>query len=198
MSLHIHLRDLNPHVVQSWANVFSDCQDVTVTHGNILEIEADAIISPANSFGFMDGGIDQAYTDYFGWQLQEHLQEIIRREHHGELLIGQAALIPTHHRQIPFLLSCPTMRVPGDVSNTMNAFLAFRAALLKIKHHNAKAERHIRTLLSPGLGTLTGRISPQHCAQQMRYAYEVVVKESVNYPKTLREESNRQQNMCNF
>lgn len=26
-------------------------------------------VSPANSFGFMDGGIDMAYSLHFGWQL---------------------------------------------------------------------------------------------------------------------------------
>ena len=26
-------------------------------------------VSPANSFGFMDGGIDAAYSRHFGWQM---------------------------------------------------------------------------------------------------------------------------------
>ena len=26
-------------------------------------------VSPANSFGFMDGGIDMAYSQHFGWQM---------------------------------------------------------------------------------------------------------------------------------
>ena len=26
-------------------------------------------VSPANSFGFMDGGIDMAYSLHFGWQM---------------------------------------------------------------------------------------------------------------------------------
>ena len=30
---------------------------------------ADAIVSPANSFGFMDGGIDYCYSEHFGWQM---------------------------------------------------------------------------------------------------------------------------------
>ena len=30
---------------------------------------ADAIVSPANSFGFMDGGIDMVYSKRFGWQM---------------------------------------------------------------------------------------------------------------------------------
>lgn len=26
-------------------------------------------VSPANSFGFMDGGIDMVYSRHFGWQM---------------------------------------------------------------------------------------------------------------------------------
>jgi len=29
----------------------------------------DFQVSPANSFGFMDGGIDMAYSSRFGWQM---------------------------------------------------------------------------------------------------------------------------------
>lgn len=29
-------------------------------------------VSPANSFGFMDGGIDLAYSLHFGWQMYEY------------------------------------------------------------------------------------------------------------------------------
>jgi O-acetyl-ADP-ribose deacetylase (regulator of RNase III) len=192
------LRDLNPAIVQAWKAVFADCHHVDAAFGNILETPADAIISPANSFGFMDGGIDLAYTHFFGWQLQQRLQEIIQNEHHGELLIGDCILMETQHPHIPFLLSCPTMRVPGDVSNTMNAFLAFRAALLKVKHYNATASKPIETILCPGLGTLTGRISPEHCALQMRYAYEAVVKETVPFPKRLWDETSVQEKLTNF
>lgn len=31
--------------------------------GSILDVEGDALVSPVNSFGFMDGGIDRAYVD---------------------------------------------------------------------------------------------------------------------------------------
>jgi O-acetyl-ADP-ribose deacetylase (regulator of RNase III) len=192
------LRDLNPAIVQAWKAVFADCPHVNVAFGNILETPADAIISPANSFGFMDGGIDLVYTRFFGWQLQQRLQEIIQHEHHGELLIGDCILMETQHPNIPFLLSCPTMRVPGDVSNTMNAFLAFRAALLKVKHYSATASKPIETILCPGLGTLTGRISPEHCALQMRYAYEAVVNHSVPFPQDLCKAATLQEQLSEY
>ena len=43
------------------------------SHPEILESSADAIVSPANSFGYMDGGIDLVYLHRFGWELQTAL-----------------------------------------------------------------------------------------------------------------------------
>jgi hypothetical protein len=50
------------------------------------------------------------------------------------------------------------MRVPQDISQTLNAYLAFRAALISIKGFNANDGRGIESVLCPGLGTLTGAI----------------------------------------
>jgi O-acetyl-ADP-ribose deacetylase (regulator of RNase III) len=39
---------------------------VTVHQVSILDVACDAVVSPANSFGFMDGGIDAVYLSLFG------------------------------------------------------------------------------------------------------------------------------------
>ncbi|MCP4502544.1 MAG: hypothetical protein GY822_21550 [Deltaproteobacteria bacterium] len=39
------------------------------------EAEGDDLVSPANSFGFMDGGIDQVYIQRFGSALQTKVQQ---------------------------------------------------------------------------------------------------------------------------
>ena len=39
---------------------------VRVVEGDILSLDVAAVVSPANSFGFMDGGLDGVYTRYFG------------------------------------------------------------------------------------------------------------------------------------
>ncbi len=48
------------------------------------------------------------------------------------LKIGQAIIMETNDpdQQIKYLISAPTMRVPENVENTPNAYLAFRATLL--------------------------------------------------------------------
>jgi O-acetyl-ADP-ribose deacetylase (regulator of RNase III) len=165
------LRDRNPALVAAWRQEFAGVSAVEVSQGDIFDLTADAIVSPANSFGFMDGGIDLVYSQRFGWKLQEDLQRIIHSEYGGELPVGLAVIVPTHDAAIPLLISAPTMRVPMDVSNTVNAYLAFRATIRATSHYNRSAPSPIETILCPGLGTATGRIPAATCARQMRYAH---------------------------
>jgi O-acetyl-ADP-ribose deacetylase (regulator of RNase III) len=69
------LRDRSSAVVEAWRAEFIEAPDVEVSGGDIFDLSADAIVSPANSFGFMDGGIDLVYSQHFGWGLQERLRE---------------------------------------------------------------------------------------------------------------------------
>src|SRR5687767_13486084 len=166
MSIQLHLCALDPAMAHAWAAHFGSQPNVRIHEGDILERKADAILSPANSFGFMDGGIDLAYSHYFGWQLQDRLQQLLRRDHAGELPVGGAVVVQTQHKAIPFLVSAPTMRVPGEISETVNVYLAFRAALLAVQ-----ASKHIKSLLSPALGTGVGAMPIERASRQMYAAY---------------------------
>jgi O-acetyl-ADP-ribose deacetylase (regulator of RNase III) len=186
MKLEIYLRDMNNKIVSEWEKTFSGCDDVYISCGNIFDIKADAIISPANSFGFMDGGIDGYYSEYFGRNLQKNLQIKIQNEFFGELPVGMATIIETGDTVIKYLVSCPTMRVPEDISKTLNAYLAFRAGLIEIiKLNQSNAKNKILSVLCPGLGTLTGKISPAICARQMKYAYNSIIKKTISFPDDL-------------
>ncbi len=52
------LVDKNPSMVSSWKKLFDGEENVNILNTNIREVPSDAILSPANSFGFMDGGVD--------------------------------------------------------------------------------------------------------------------------------------------
>jgi len=179
-TLKLYLRDINPDMVDAWKKHFQDEPNVEVSQGDIFNgTRADAIVSPANAFAYMDGGIDLAYSRHFGWDLSAHLREVLFQEYAGELLVGQATIIDikpfkpdTNYR---WLISAPTMRIPMDVSDTVNAYLAFRGTLLAVKKHNANwetwPEKYINSILCPGLGTAIGNMSPEVCAQQMSFAW---------------------------
>ena len=181
----LYLRDLDQDVVDAWLVHFRQVPGVHVSQGNILDLEADALVSPANSFGFMDGGIELAYSQRFGWTLQERLQDELLAHHDGELPVGQAVVIDTYDGRLPRLISAPTMRIPSEIQGTVHAYLAFRAALRAVKLYNASAAEPIRSLASPGLGTAIGRLPPAVCAQQMFAAYAVVLLRMENRPLNL-------------
>jgi O-acetyl-ADP-ribose deacetylase (regulator of RNase III) len=176
MQLSIYLRDVNPEVVSAWRKSFENVALVEISCGDIFGKVADAIVSPANSFGYMDGGIDLAYSRYFGWKLQDRLQATLKTEFFGELPVGQALVLATENTRIPFLVSAPTMRVPTTVRNTVNVYLAFRAALIAVLIQNRTHEKKISSLLVPGLGTGVGEMPPEKAANQMRSAYAAVVE----------------------
>ena len=63
--LTIRLIDRLEPLVAEWQKVMPS-STVEIVHGDIFSRPADALVSPANSFGFMDGGIDLAYSRRFG------------------------------------------------------------------------------------------------------------------------------------
>jgi len=73
------LFDINPAMIQAWEEFFGDIKNVQILKKDISKISCDALVSPANSFGFMDGGIDYAISLRLGWGLQFKLQEKIRQ-----------------------------------------------------------------------------------------------------------------------
>lgn len=90
------------------------------------------------------------------------------------------------HPDIPWCISAPTMRVPCDVADSVNAYLAFRAALRAVLAHNASGLPRISRVLSPGLGTSVGQMPVARCARQMRVAWDRVLGAKAWPPKSLR------------
>ena len=76
---------------------------------------------------------------------------------------------------LPSCPSAPTMRVPTNIHDTVNVYLAFRAALLAVRRHNASSGDIIRCLLAPAFGTVVGGMSYARAARQMAAAYRAVV-----------------------
>ena len=201
------LRDINKEMVKAWQEVFRADRYkgyFEISQGDIFKKapRADTIVSPANSFGFMDGGIDMAYSMHFGWQMQTRLQEVLRGKHDGECLVGKCVIISAYPpdqdltslkesmeknknegEPIRYLISAPTMRVPRDVSDTCNAYIAFRGVILAARKFNRKLKENgdklglgpIKRILCPGLGTAVGRMPAYRCAYQMREAVDAFV-----------------------
>src|SRR3954463_2249894 len=159
--MQILLVDRSSPMVRSWQAAFADRDDVEVIEGDYFARPAAAMVSPANSFGIMDGGLDAAIRDTLGFAVQQRAQRVIVERHHGELPVGAAELVETGDARWPVLVIAPTMRIPESVANTLNAYLAFRAVLLVCKRER------IASVVCCGLGTGIGGMEPRRCAVQM-------------------------------
>jgi O-acetyl-ADP-ribose deacetylase (regulator of RNase III) len=170
----IKLTLVDPHgpVCDAWELAFAQFPDVSVVRGRFETLrEFDCMVSAANSFGLMDGGVDLAITRFFGAQLMERVQARILDEYLGEQPVGTSFIIETRHQEHPFLAHTPTMRVPMSISTTDNVYAAMWAMILAVRRHNNGSSAKIRTVACPGLGTATGRVSPREAARQMALAY---------------------------
>ena len=182
------LAGVDGDLVRAWENTCGNIENVTVHDGSIFEVKCDAIVSPANSFGFMDGGLDLAISEFFGWHVQERLQKLIQTRHHGELLVGTAEVVETDHPEIPYLISAPTMRVPAILKETVNVYLATRAVLVLLKFgtlpDGTPVKHIIETVAIPGMGTGVGKVPPDICAHQMKVAIEDILLSQYEFPQS--------------
>lgn len=169
---HLYLVDVNKKVVDAWKKVFSKYPRVKIFHQGFETLpDYDCIVSPANSFGLMDGGVDSVITQQFGLQLQFRVQDYIIKEYQGEQPVGTCFIIPTGDKKHKYLAHTPTMRVPMDIRNTDYVYLAMKALLREVQKFNKKHNNEIKIVACPGLGTLTGQVNADECARQMELAY---------------------------
>ncbi|MEZ4439184.1 MAG: macro domain-containing protein [Polyangiaceae bacterium] len=173
----ILLRDHSEKLVAAWNETFANHDAVEALVTDFFDEDADALVSPANSFGIMDGGLDRAIRDRLGHDVEKLVQRRILEDHHGEIPIGAAFVVATQHARWPYLIVAPTMRVPEPSGHTLNAYLAFRAILLAVRAFNETCgSTAIGSVVVPGLCTGIGGMEPRRCAAQMRLAYDQITK----------------------
>ncbi|HWE16053.1 MAG TPA: macro domain-containing protein [Hyphomicrobiaceae bacterium] len=195
------LCSIDPRLDDAWRKTCDGLDFVSFHAGSILEAGADAVVSPANSFGFMDGGLDALYLDYFPGDIQMRVRRQIFDHHAGELLVGTADIVETGHDAIPFLIAAPTMRVPMVLTDSVNAYLAARAVFLLVRdgvfrsgpHTGKPVSEHVGAVAMPGLGTGVGRIAPDTCARQVRTAIDEILLGGYRMPQSWAEASERHQ-----
>lgn len=164
--MQLHLVDVSPEIVEAWKTAFNGLDDVVIACGNILELAEDTIVSPANSYGYMDGGIDQIYRDFFGLQIETTVQDSIRQKGWSSLPVGSSIVVKTNHKRIPFMIVAPTMFLPEPIKPE-NCFYAM-FAVLNAWNRNSHI---IKKVFCPGLGTGVGCVDPTDSANEMAKAY---------------------------
>lgn len=168
--MRIIVRDRNLNFINSF-NEYSYSKTITLQHGDIfLDEDFDALVSPANSFGFMNGGIDGVYIQKYGQQLEDRVRSYIKSMlFDGEMLVGQAIAIPVFPLTLTngscnpekYLIVAPTMRVPKPITDYVDVYLATRAAI------RLAVICKFDTVVIPGMGTATGNVPYGIAARNM-------------------------------
>ncbi|MBE1589148.1 macro domain-containing protein [Nonomuraea angiospora] len=170
--LKVVLVDVNAKVVQEWLAAFADTPEVEIHKGSIVSEQVDAWVSPTNSRGRMDGGVDAVIKRHLGAGIQLRVQRAIRDRFDGSLPVGSAVCVPSGATNPKFLISTPTMELSAqDVSETLNVAMACAAAFQAIHMQNEKEPDSIKSVALVGMGAATGQVPPKVCANLMWTGY---------------------------
>ena len=159
------LIDVDAGVVASLRGAFAHFPEVAVASGDLLVVAHNAVVSPANGQGFMDGGIDAAYAVAIP-DVERRVRDAIARRPEGYLPIGAAVIVPVTHDRIDYVIAATTMVGPEAVEAD-HAYRALRAALRVASAHTQR----IHSLYCPGLCTGVGLVPAPLAARSMASAY---------------------------
>ncbi|MEU3405184.1 macro domain-containing protein [Streptomyces sp. NPDC006670] len=170
--LRVVLTDVNERVVQAWRTAFADTPGIEIRRGSILDEDVDAWVTPTNSRGRMDGGVDAAIKRHLGAGIQLRVQRAIRDRFAGTLPVGSAVCVPSGAGVPRYLISTPTMvESSQNVRDTLNVALACAAAFQAVHRQNRLAPGSIRSVALVGMGAQTGRVPARVCANLMWTGY---------------------------
>lgn len=147
-------------------------------HDDIVFVEEDffsfmqktnveCIVSPANSFGLMDGGYDLAISEWFGPQLQKNVQQYIIDNFWGEQPVGTSFIIDANEKGQK-LIHTPSMQTPREIVDPFVVYQCMRTTLMCAYQNNVKS------ILIPLFGGGCGGVHPQTIAKMMKLAYDQI------------------------
>lgn len=168
----IYLLDRRRPITECWAELFAGEKDVEVVckdfHDFMNTTEVQCVVSPANSYGLMDGGYDLAITDWFGTGLMKKVQERLMRDFYGEQPVGTSILVETDVKGIK-LIHTPTMRVPSVIRDPMVVYHCMRSTLM------LALENNIESIVIPAFGGACGSVPADVVADMMYKAYSQIM-----------------------
>ena len=138
--------------------------------GNPLAFDIDAIVSPANTMGIMNGGYDAVLRRYFGIAIEYTVQKYLEKL---KIDVGQAIAVKTGHPKVHWLIVTPTVSVTGEgLSGHESVSYACAYNSVKVAH-----ERGVKYLGMTGLGSGVGGLDRRASAMQQIQGIEDALSE---------------------
>jgi O-acetyl-ADP-ribose deacetylase (regulator of RNase III) len=143
---------------------------VQVTLGSLIQEHADAIVCPANSFGYMRGGIAAVIRECAGREVEEEVLKL------APIRVGQAVATTAGALKARWIFHAPTMQEPVEVALPASITAAMRACF------DLAWRKRIRSISFPGMGTGTGTLPFGEAVELMMNA----IRDAVDRPHTIR------------
>ena len=123
-------------MAEAWEDAFRGSKGVTAHCCDFRSFigqhpEVDAVVSPANSYGLMDGNYDRAITEEFGPALAEQVRAVIMERFYGEQPVGTSFSVPIPGHEDILLIHTPTMRAPSPIVDPLVVYQCMRTTLME-------------------------------------------------------------------
>jgi O-acetyl-ADP-ribose deacetylase (regulator of RNase III) len=129
---------------------------------DLTKINCEAIVNPANSYGYMGGGIAGAIKKFGGIEIE---QAAIMK---APIPVGNAIYTTAGKLPSKYIIHAPTMEKPAMKTNIINIKNALEAAF------KIALKLNIKSIAIPGMGTGVGGVSHNDAAQ-------IIVEISMKY-----------------
>ena len=126
---------------------------IVVERGDLTKISCDAIVNPANSYGYMGGGVAGAIKRAGGIEIEK---EAISK---APINVGKAVATIAGSLPCRYVIHAPTMKNPAMRIDIENVKLATRAAL------DTGVKLNLKTIAIPGMGTGVGGVRVDKAAE---------------------------------
>ncbi len=157
-------------MAEAWGDAFRGCKGIAVHCCDFRAFigqqpDVDAVVSPANSYGLMDGNYDLAITDKFGPELAERVRSVITERFYGEQPVGTSFSVPIPGHEDILLIHTPTMRVPTPIVDPLVVYQCMRTTLMEAMRTSRQR------IVVPAFGGACGLLPFKKIAMLMWEAY---------------------------
>lgn len=128
---------------------------IVVKKGDLTQTVCDAVVNPANSFGYMGGGVAGVIKRVGGIEIEA---EAISK---APIPVGSAVFTDAGRLPCKYVIHAPTMKHPAMRIPKENVRLATKAAL------EIAVELGLKSISIPGMGTGVGRVPVNDAAKEI-------------------------------
>ncbi|MBU1198507.1 MAG: macro domain-containing protein [Nanoarchaeota archaeon] len=126
---------------------------IEIKKGSIATLQVNAIVNPANSYGYMGGGVAGVLKKVGGQVIEDEAV------HQSPIIVGEAKLTTSGDLPCGKIIHAPTMHNPGERTDSHKVMCAVAAAL------ELADKEGFRIIAIPGMGTGVGGIDKQEAAE---------------------------------